>query len=112
MNRRGVSTVMAVVLVGVVGAVLAGVAAFAVAEQRRATIEQADAQVSQLLAAAAVTAERQLAEGKPTDGTIQTPVGEIALAWQGERCTVDVRHRHAGRHAVMTFAGKKLVKLE
>ncbi len=55
-NRRGFATIMAIMLIILVGAILAMLATFFVAEARRTRSEAADAQLRQLLTAAAAMA--------------------------------------------------------
>ena len=113
MTRRGVATIMAVVLIGVMAVTLTAVSAAAVAEQRRAALAAGDAQASQLLAAVARIATQQVAENRPVEGAIETPLGWLTLTWNGTTsCAVDVVCPYGSRHATLVFERQRLVRVE
>lgn len=114
MNRRGVATVMVIVIIGLLAVVLTTVAARVTATSRRAAIEADDAQASRLLAAAKELARAQLA-GTPADGPVPTPVGSVTLAWRGEGarrdCTAVVQAGGVRREVVMTFDNGRVTQV-
>ena len=115
MNRRGVATVMVIVIIGLLAVVLTAVAHRVAATGGRASIEWDEAQASRLLAAAKEIARAQLAAG-PADGPVPTPVGTITLDWHADGanrvCVAVVQAGGVRREAAMTFTNGRVTKVD
>ena len=116
-TSKGMASIMAIVVIGLLASVLTATAARAVIEQRRAAATGVEAQASRLLAAATQIARQQIADAKTADGAIETPLGQVKLGWHdGESatrsCEVVVQLGSLKRAATLSFADGKLVRVE
>lgn len=110
----GFATVMVIVLIGLLAVILSATATRASAELRRTASSTDAAQVSRLLSAAVQSAQAQIREGKPTDGRIDSPLGQITLAWQGDRdrCEATADYRSVKRTILLIFDNAKLRRVD
>jgi type II secretory pathway component PulK len=104
----GFATAMVIVLIGLLAVILSATATRATTELRRTANTTDAAQVSRLLAAAVQTARAQAAASKPVDGNVQTPLGDVALRWQENRCEVTAGYRQVRRSVTLAFEDGKL----
>lgn len=116
MNRRGVASVMVIVLIGLTASLLTAVAGRAVVEQRRGAAANDEAQASRLLHAAARIAEAQLADATPQSGPVPTPIGKITLTWSdasaGPTCEAEVEAGRVRRGVSFLFTDGRLNRVE
>ena len=114
-KSRGVATLMAIVILGLLAVVLFAVSRRVAADAVRATIAGEEIQASRLLAAGKECARAQLGS-TPTDGPVPTPLGTITLAWQGEgaakQCVVVAQVGDVRREVKLSFDGTRVTKAE
>lgn len=106
-TRRGVTLVMAVAVLGLIGVTMAMLLTMRANDFKRLAAERDDAQHQQLRLALIATAHAQIASGRTNDGPIALPegLGGASINWSGTTATLTLDQTQTAVTFEKTLAG-------